>query len=499
MLRRGGSAVDAAVATNAVLTVVYPGSCGIGGDALAMVYEPRTGETTCYNGSGAASAGLHAAALRERGLREMPVRGAMTVTAPGAVRAWETLLAAHGRMGLDEVLAPAELFARDGFVVTDVLAAAFALNEVLLTANGEAASLFFARGTPRPGDVVANPPLARTLGYIRAHGATAFYEGRIAEAIVGAVRAGGNPMHAGDLAAVRAQRVSPVVVWWHGAQVLAHPPNSQGALAPMVLGMLEGDAARDSLEWHHLALEAIKLAFDVRDERFGDSASGFEQIEDLLLPQTLASMRARIDPLRARSRAAALDRGGTIAVVAVDEEGRAISLIESLFMGFGSGLMADGTGIFLHNRGAYFTLEPGHPNELSGGKRPLHTLSPGMLLRDGKPELVYGTMGGDGQVQTHVQLLHNVYERGLDVQRAIDAPRFVYGRDSESAFADVVRVESRMPADLVAGLRERGHAVSVIGAYENALGHASAIAFDHARGTLAGGSDPRADSAAFGL
>jgi len=224
-----------------------------------------------------------------------------------------------------------------------------------------------------------------------------------------------------------------------------------------------------------------------------------EPIDDLLTPQALAAARARIDPARARPRASRADLGGTVAIVAVDGEGRAVSLIESLYMNFGSGIVARGTGIFLHNRGAYFRLDAGHPNELSGGRRPLHTLSPGMLLRDGRPELVYGTMGGDGQPQTHVQLVHAIYERGLSVQQAIDAPRFVYGRDSESAFADSVRVEARFDPEVIASLRARGHAVQVVGAYDNALGHAHAIALDYERGTLAGGADPRADSLALGL
>ncbi|MBV9647149.1 MAG: gamma-glutamyltransferase, partial [Candidatus Eremiobacteraeota bacterium] len=197
-------------------------------------------------------------------------------------------------------------------------------------------------------------------------------------------------------------------------------------------------------------------------------------------------------------RSAATTPGGTVGIVAVDAEGRAVSLLQSLFMGFGSGLVAAGTGIFLQNRGAYFSLEPG-PNELVGGKRPLHTLSPGMAVRNGSPELVYATMGGDGQVQTHVQLLHDVYECGMDLQRAIDYPRFVYGRDSESAFRDIVRIESRMPATVLGGLAERGHTVVTVGPYDHALGHAQGIAIDADRGTLAGGADPRADSAALGL
>jgi gamma-glutamyltranspeptidase / glutathione hydrolase len=499
VLRRGGTAADAAVAANGVLAVVYPASCGLGGDALCMVHEPRTAETVCYNGSGRASAALDAAALREGGARAMPLRGALTVTVPGAVRAWEALLAGHGRMGLADVLGPAEACAREGFAVTDIVAASFEQSEALLREDVSASALFLARGRPRAGDVFGNVSLAQTLSAIRAGGPIAFYEGAIADAIVRTVRAGGNPMTANDMAAARTERCAPVRVAWGGLEVLAHPPNSQGAIAPMVLGMLARDGAATSLDWHHTAIEALKVAFDERDARFADPAAMGAPIDDLLEPETLDRMRARIDPARARSRAAAVDRGGTIAVVAVDSDGRAVSLIQSLFMGFGSGLVAEGTGVVLHNRGAYFSLEPGHPNELAGGKRPLHTLSPAMALRDGRPELVYGTMGGDGQVQTHVQLLHNIYELGLDVQRAIDAPRFVYGRDSESALADLVRVESRMPAELLAGLRMRGHAIEILGPFDSTLGHASAIAIDRARGSLAGAADPRADSAALGL
>jgi gamma-glutamyltranspeptidase/glutathione hydrolase len=497
-LRRGGNAVDAAIAANAVLAVVYPASCGIGGDALWLVHEPTTGETLAYNGSGRAAAALAAADLRERGLREMPVRGAYTVTAPGCVRSWEDVGRAHGRLGLDVLLERAEEYARDGFVTTDVTAAYFALNEALLRADPEANALFLARGLPVAGDVLRNEALAESLAAIRRDGARALYEGRIAEAICATLNAHGNPMTLDDLAAQTTERAAPAVLRWHGAELVAHPPNSQAAVALMVLGALSNDGAATDLDWTHLAIEAIKNAFDERDARFAEPAAMARSIDDLLAPEALAASRARIDPLRARRRAATTDRGGTIAVVAVDDEGRAVSLIESLYMNFGSGLVARGTGIFLQNRGAYFRLEDGHPNELGGRKRPLHTLSPGMLLRDGKPEFVYGTMGGDGQPQTHVQLVHAIYERGASVQQAIDAPRFVYGRDSESAFADSVRVESRLPAEIVAGLRARGHAVEVLGPYDGALGHAHGIAIDRERGSLAGGADPRADSLALG-
>jgi len=498
VLRRGGNAVDAAIAANAVLTVVYPASCGIGGDAFWVIYEPKTREVVCYNGSGRAASALTAAQLREQGMTVMPQRGALSVTVPGAVRSWEDVARAHGTRALEELLTPAETYARDGFVATDVVANYFAINEAMLRQDRDADALFLRRGVPQAGDILQNVPLAETLGAIGRRGASALYTGPVADAIVATLRRGGNPMTLDDLAAHDTERTEPIKIAWHGAEIYAHPPNSSASLALMVLGALAGDGAADDLDWTHLAIEAIKLALDVRDERFGEPAT-MGSIDDLFRPESLAAMRASIDPMRARQRHSLADRGGTIAIVAVDEDGRAVSLIESLYQNFGSGVMATGTGIFLQNRGSYFRLEPGHPNELGGRKRPLHTLSPGMLLRDGRPEFVYATMGGDGQPQTHVQVIHNVYERGMSVQRAIDAPRFVYGRDSEAAFADAVTLESRTPPQLVAGLRKRGHVVQTTEAYSNMLGHCHAIFVDRKRGSLAGGSDPRADSLALGL
>jgi gamma-glutamyltranspeptidase/glutathione hydrolase len=498
VLRRGGNAVDAAIAANAVLTVVYPASCGVGGDALWLVYDPDAAGTIAYNGSGAAPAALDADMLRERGWSAIPVRDACAVTVPGAVRSWEDVAERHGSRGLDELLAPAEAYARDGFAVTDVVADYFALNEPMLRAEPEAATIYMRGGAPRAGGVVRNVALADVLAAIRRDGAAGFYTGRVADAIAATLAARGNPMTPDDLARHRTDAVVPLSIPWHGAEVLAHPPNSQASVALMVLGALAGDAAASDLEWTHLAIEAIKAAFDVRDAHFADPRFMRADPAQWLSAEAFAAMRGGIDPARARPRHRATGRGGTIAVVAADAHGRAVSLIESLYMNFGSGIVAEGTGIFLHNRGAYFSLEPGHPNELAGGKRPLHTLSPAMLLRDGKPEFVYGTMGGDGQPQTHVQLLHNVYERGMDVQQAIDAPRFVYGRDADSAYADTVRVEARMPAHIVDGLRARGHEIEVLGPFANMLGHGHAIAIDRARGTFAGGCDPRADSLAMG-
>jgi gamma-glutamyltranspeptidase / glutathione hydrolase len=502
VLRRGGNAVDAAIATNAVLTVVYPASCGIGGDAFWIVHDPSPRRTVSYNGSGRTP---HAAALDRLPRGVLPQRGALTVTVPGAVRSWEDVARAHGTRGLDELLAPAEHYARNGCAITDVVAKYAALNAAMLRDDADAARIFLPGGTPpRPGDILCNPELADTLGAIRRRGADAFYTGAIAERIVRTLNAAGNLMTLEDLAAHRTEPTVPLAIDWNGGQLLTHPPNSQGACLLLGAGMLAADGDAGEALWHHLGVEAMKRAMAIRDASFCDPAFAPSGVEAELEPERLRALRASIDPDHASATTHRPDRGGTIFLCVVDENGMAVSLIESLYMNYGSGVVAEGTGIVLQNRGAYFSTRPGHPNVYAGGKRPLHTLSPPMFLRDAAPEIVFGTMGGDGQPQILLQFLHQLVDRGLDVQRALDHPRWVYGRHTlterpDLATGEMVIVESRMPEEIVAGIERRGHKVEALGPYENAMGHAHAIVVDRERGTLAGGSDPRADSLALGL
>jgi gamma-glutamyltranspeptidase/glutathione hydrolase len=508
VLRRGGNAVDAAIATNAVLAVVYPASCGLGGDAFWIVHDPSrvvrhadASRTTCYNGSGRTP---RAASLDRLPGGVLPQRGALSVSVPGAVRSWEDVAREHGTRGLDELLGPAEHYARNGFAITDVVANYLALNEPMLRADPEATRVFLKDGVPRAGDCQCSTDLADTLGAIRRFGADAFYTGAIAERIVATLQRGGSAMTLEDLASHRTEATLPLRIAWNGGELLTHPPNSQGACLLLGAGMLARDGGADEPLWHHLGVEAMKRAVAIRDATFRDPAFGPTGIEQELTPERLRALRASIDPDRATPREQLPDRGGTIFLCVVDEDGMAVSLIESLYMNFGSGIVADGTGVVLQNRGAYFSTQPGHPNVYEGAKRPVHTLSPPMFLRDGEPEIVFGTMGGDGQPQILLQILHQLVDRGLDVQRALDHPRWVYGRHTlterpELKPGETVLVESRMPADIVAGLERRGHVVQALGPFENAMGHAHGIVIDRERGTLAGGSDPRADSLALGL
>jgi len=501
VLRRGGNAVDAAIAANGVLCVVCPASCGLGGDAFWIVHDPRVRTTVSYNGSGRTP---RAASLDLLPHGMLPERGALTVTVPGAVRSWDDVAQAHGTRGLDELLQPAEDYARRGYAVTDVLAAYCTANVPMLRAEAEAQKVFLNGGVPEPGGILRNPDLAQTLAAVRRGGADAFYGGAIADRIVRTLNAGGNRMTLEDLASHRTERTVPVKLPWNGGELLAHGLNSQGSTLLFAIGVLERDGEAGEPLWHHLAIEAMKRALALRDARFGDPAFGAHGLDDELDPARLREIRAGIDPDHASTRTSGVDRGDTIYLCVVDESGMAVSLVQSLYMGFGSGVVAEGTGVVLHNRGACFTTGVGHPNVYAGAKRPMHTLSPAMFVRGGEPEVVFGTMGGDAQPQIELQFLHQLADRGLNVQQALDAPRWVYGRPTiagrpEIAAEDTVVVESRLDDPIVAGLERRGHRVATIGPYEHTMGHAHAIVIDRAQGTLAGGADPRADSAALGL
>src|SRR5580658_7989207 len=332
VLRRGGNAVDAAIAANAVLAVVYPASCGLGGDAFWIVHDPDARRTVSYNASGRTP---RTAALDQLPGGVLPQRGALAVSVPGGVRSWEDVGRIHGSRGLAELLAPA------GIAATDVVTNYVALNEAMLRADAASAAIFLPGGRlPRAGDVLCNPDLAATLAAIRRGGADAFYTGAIAERIVATLRAGGSRMTLDDLATHRTETTTPLRIAWHGGELLAHPPNSQGALLLLAAGALAQDGADDEPLWHHLAVETMKRAIEIRDATFCDPAFGPTGVEALLAPERMAALRASLDPEHASQRVPAPGRGGTIFLCVVDEDGMAVSLIQSLYMNFGAGLVA---------------------------------------------------------------------------------------------------------------------------------------------------------------
>ena len=476
ILDAGGNACDAAVAAAAVLCVCEPMSTGVGGDAFALVW--RDGTLTGLNASGRAPAGADPDALDH-----VPPHGPRSVTVPGAVSGWAALLERHGRLGLDRCLAPAIDAAERGFAATPVTADAWAALAPHLAADAELARCF----TPAPhvGELTRNPALAATLRRIAGEGAGAIYRGSIAEAICAA-----SWLTETDLASHEPEWVEPLRLRYRDVEVCELPPNGQGATALQALGIADGFdiAGTGDVDRVHLLAEAMKLAFADAGRHIGDRALPAGYLD----PAYLRARGSEIDPVWAGNPLPGmLPSGGTVYLCVVDEDRTACSFIQSLFDGFGSRVGAPGTGIALHNRGASFALEPGHPNRLGPRRRPFHTIIPGMLLRDGDLLGPFGVMGGYMQAQGHLQFVTAVVDRGLDPQQALDAPRFRCDRD---AGGWVLALEPGLAA-AADDLRRRAHRV-VLDRDPTRFGGGQAIL--RLGEALAGGSDPRKDGHAAG-
>jgi len=496
VLRDGGNAVDAAVAAAAVLNVVEPMMCGIGGDLFALYYEAATGDLHGLNATGRAGSRASAEELRGRGLERMPGSGPLVVTVPGALDGWEELVSRFGTRPLGGLLAPAIAYAEDGFPVSEIIAAQWKSAEAKLRRHPAAAANYLVDGerAPAHGEVFRSPDLARTFRRIAEEGPEVFYRGEIADRIHDFLEAEGGFVTREDLAAHDSEWVEPISATFRGVEVFQVPPNSQGFVALEMLNLLEGfDLAalgHNSAAYLHRLIEAKKLAFADRDAYLADPEHMRAPLETLLSKEYAEARRGEISGDRAAREVAPglTDDGDTIYLTVVDRDRNAISLIYSLFGSFGSGLVVPGTGIALQNRGTGYSLEPGHPNELAPGKRALHTNMPGMAFRDGRPWITYGVMGGDMQPQGHTQVLLNRIEFGMHVQKAGEMPRFRHG-------ADGVGLESGIGSDTRQALIRMGHGVKTrFGAY----GGYQAIEIDWENGVLLGGSDPRKDGAAVG-
>ncbi len=504
LLRRGGNAVDAALGAAAALCVVEPMQTGLGGDLFALLWSAREERLVGLNGSGRAPAAASLEAYRARGLDAMPAHGALSITVPGALHGWESLSRRYGRLPLDQVLEPAIRAATDGFAVSELVAHYWYLLHAAGALRNEAARASFAPGgrTPAAGGWHRSPGLARTLRAVAEGGAAVFYQGRLAQAIADTVRREGGILDVDDLAAHTSSWVEPLRTTYRGVTVAELPPNGQGVTALLALNLLEtldpAEAPPDSaLDWHR-KIEVVKLAFAERDAHVADPEHASVPVERMLDPG-FARERARGIGERAQpGLASAIPRGDTTYVCAADAEGNLVSLIQSLFGGFGSGIACGDSGILLQNRGAGFRLDPHHPNALAPRKRPLHTLLPGMLLRGGAPWTAFGIMGGDVQPQAHLAFVSNLVDFGLNLQEALDRPRFrwVSGTQVEIETPDArVREGDRLETALAA----RGHTVlrpSPVMA--DRFGGGQAVARE-ADGTLVGASDRRKDGCAVGL
>ena len=492
-LRAGGNAADAAVAAVAVLCVVEPHMTGIGGDCFAMIHAPGR-PVWGYNGSGRAGTRASLDALLAQGMRMIAPDSIHAVTVPGAIDAWAAILAAHGRFSLDRVLAPAIHYGESGFPVAARIAWDWGQAVGKLRADaGAARHLLFDGRAPAEGDVVRLPALAQSLKTIAAQGPRAFYEGPLAQDMVATVAARGSFLAAEDFARHRGEVVAPIATNYHGLDVLELPPNTQGLTALVLLNILERFdlAALDPLgtDRFHLALEAARLAYAVRDTHIADPAAMRVSPLDLLDKNFAAKLAARIDPAKRVPLPRAPSPGDdTVYLTVVDRDRMAVSLINTLYSTFGVGICTEKTGIMLTNRGACFVLDPDHPNTFGPGKRPMHTIIPALAFRDGRCELSFGVMGAHYQPMGHAQVITNMVDYGMDVQAAIDAPRAFFLGDSAV-------VERGLPEATVDGLRARRH--DVVRA-PSPWGGAQAIGIDWQRGVLIGGSDPRKDGCALG-
>ena len=491
-LRDGGSAADAAIAAAAVCAVVLPHRTAIGGDVFALVYDARTRQVTAYNGSGAAPGRIEAGSFGH-GFGD---RGVTLATVPGCIAAWGDILADQGRLGIDRVLAPAIGYAAEGFPVSTVLSAAIAEETDRLAHDDTASNTYSPRGRhPRPGEMLQQPDLAESLRAIADGGAEVFYRGELGQRIADGIAAMGGWVGPADLAAHHTDRRDPIETSYRGLRVVGQPPVSQGHILLEELAIADGLDLRSmgwgSAEQIHTMVEIKKLAFADRDAMAGDPRAVPFVVEELLAEAFIAHRRRAISGRAAeRTEPAALPADTTYLAV-VDRDGNAVSLIESVFSAFGSATMIPGTGILLNNRLSGFSLDPRSPNALAPGKRPVHTLNTVMVLDGSAPRFVYGTPGRHAQVQTNFQLGVGLIDHELDVQVAVEAPRWYH--DS----GRTLQVESRFSEQVRKGLAAKGHELQVLGEWAEVTGGAQAVAID-ANGVFSGGADPRREGSAAG-
>ena len=493
MLRAGGHAVDAAIAANAALGVVAPNTCGIGGDAFWLIWDTTgggegTARQLALNGSGRSPGGADAAQLRREGLGIMPVRGPRSVTIPGAVRSWADAHRRFGRLSVSTILAPAMELADGGFPAWAELIDAIERSAGTFADELGSDAPFFATYRPhgrpwRRGEVIRLPALAATLRHLAADGFDAFYDGELGERQASLLAELGVACGPADFRNHASTWGEPIATTYRGVRLTTHPPNSSGVVALELLNILEAfepppgafgpDGLRDAA-WAHLAIEAAKLAMADRDAHLSDPEAVEIPVERLLDKAHAAMLAALIDPDQASAPKAATNPpgGGTAYLAAVDDDGNAVSLIQSNYLGFGSGVVDPETGVHYQNRGSYFSLDSEHPNVLAPGKRTLHTLMPCMLFRDGQqgPWIVVGSEGGDAQPQIHAQLVSDLVDGGLDIAQAVAAPRWSVEPRFHFDPPRQVVVESRFEPGFLETLGSMGHPLLPAGGFERGIG-----------------------------
>ncbi|HTS66138.1 MAG TPA: gamma-glutamyltransferase [Candidatus Acidoferrales bacterium] len=500
ILARGGSAIDAAIAANATLGVVEPERGGIGGDLFVIYYEAKTGKLTGINASGWAPQALTIDFLKSQGNTTMPQLGIHSVTVPGCVDGWSKLHQRFGKLPWKDLFAPAIYYAKNGFPVTEIIHETWHEEAAKLAADQNARRVYMKNGkTPALGEIARNPELAAAMEMIAAQGPAAFYKGAIATAILKTSGRLGGKMTAADLGEFSSEWVQPVSTEYRGWKVYELPPNGQGVGALEMLNILAqfplSTYPPRGVQELHAQIEAQKLTFADLHRYLADPRVAKVPVEGLISPAYARSRAGLIDPDRARCEESAgtpdTFAGNTVYLAAVDREGNIASLIQSVYQHFGSGVVVDDYGFALQNRGGLFELDPNHPNALAGRKRPFHTIIPAFMEK-GDVHIGFGIMGGLNQTPAHAQFVSNVVDHGMNIQAALEAPRFT---KLKFGGCDVL-IEARVARDVRDALTAKGHELKVVGDFSNQVGGGQAVIYNSATGVKYGASDPRKDGAA---
>lgn len=518
VLKKGGNAVDAAIAVASTMNVVYPQMTTLGGDNFWLIYNAKTKEVRALNASGRAGEKASIGFYKQKGYDKIPSRGYLAAnTVPGTVSGWDAAYRyAHENMsnpGLPwkSLFDSAILYSRDGFPVTPSLARWEAINvdpsdsefRNLQRFDGFRQTYLKPDGSPyKVGEIMKLPQLAHTYELIAEKGADVFYRGEIAKKIVADLEKNGGVLTMKDFVGHTADWVEPLTVKYRGYTAYNLPPNTQGMASLEILNILNNiDVAKlgeGTADYYHVMVEATKQAFADRDKYLTDPKFSPIPLDYLLSAQHGKDQAARIDMNKAATAVKPLDpKGDTVWIGVVDKDGNAVSLIQSIYHDFGSGIVAGGTGVLLQNRGSFFSLDPAHVNHLEPGKRTFHTLNAAMLLKDGKPFLVYGTMGGEGQPQTQAAIATRIVDFGMFPQDAVAAPRWLHGRTWGAASNDL-KMEGRIPQETLDDMKRRGHPVARVDDYTDGMGHAGAIMIDPETGLRYSATDPRGDGLAIG-
>jgi gamma-glutamyltranspeptidase/glutathione hydrolase len=499
-LSKGGNAVDAVVAMVSTLNVVEPHSVGIGGDAFALIYSAKENKIIGMNASGRAPYRASIEWFRDKDIKTMPERGILSATVPGALHGWAQAVEHYGNLSLADAFEDAISYAENGFPVTEVIAGEWKNAEEVLLSQESSAKTYLINGkAPKPGEVFRNRDLARTYRTVAQNGIGTFYEGEICRAILEFSRRNDALFSSEDFKDHTTTWVEPISSEYRGYSVYELPPNGQGVTALEILNILEGydlsDLGHNSLDYLHILVEAKKIAFCDRDWFLADPEFEDIPVGRLLSKEYAKQCRAKIAAGRAMDPAVSgpYPQGSdTVYVAAVDQDRNAVSFISSIYLSFGSGMIVDGTGIVLHNRGNSFSLDPNHPNRLEPHKRPMHTIIPGMLFKDGKFLMNFGVMGADMQPQGHAQFLINLIDFKMNLQEALDAPRVRHMQGTE------VYLEDGIPSETALALQRKGHRIVTATPTVNQVGGGQAIYLDHDQNVLLGASDRRKDGCALG-